>query len=75
MSKEKLTHFSPGVFVITIPDVYSRAMLFMRVQEFYESDNSRFRGKSFNLNDFIQWWAPKVYMTPLGRNYLTKYDS
>lgn len=64
--KYKLTQVKKGVFTITTPNVYDRAMLFMRVQEFYESDNPRFRGKSFNLNDFMGWWSPKVYWEDWG---------
>ena len=39
----------PNVFAVIVKDHYHRAMLFMRVQEFYESPNTEFRGKNFSI--------------------------
>jgi hypothetical protein len=32
-------------------------MLFLRVQEYYESPNPEFRGKNFNIWDYIEWYS------------------
>lgn len=47
----------PKIFAVIMPDHYSRAMTFCRVQEFYESPNPDFRGKHFNIWDFIEWYS------------------
>jgi hypothetical protein len=47
----------PKVYAVIVPDDYHRAMLFMRVQEYYESPNSNFRGKSFDIWDYIEWYS------------------
>ena len=46
-----------GIFAVKVPDHYDRAMLFMRVQEYYESPNKRFRGKDFDFFDYMRWYA------------------
>jgi hypothetical protein len=33
------------------------AMSFVRIQEFYESPNPRFRGKYFKLEDYMDWYV------------------
>lgn len=55
----KLTEVRDRVFAVTIEDGYDRAMTFMRVQEFYESPNPDFRGKHFNIWDYIEWYSRK----------------
>ena len=47
----------PNVFAVIVKDHYHRAMLFLRVQEYYESPNPEFRGKSFNIWDYIEWYS------------------
>jgi hypothetical protein len=47
----------PKVYAVTVPDNYHRPMLFMRVQEYYESPNPLFRGKSFDIWDYIEWYS------------------
>lgn len=47
----------PKVYAVVVPDDYHRAMLFMRVQEYYESPNLNFKGKSFDIWDFIEWYS------------------
>ena len=47
------------VFAVIVPDRYHRAMLFMRVQEYYESPNPKFRGKSFGIWEYIEWYSRK----------------
>jgi hypothetical protein len=47
----------PNVFAVIVKDHYHRAMLFCRVQEYYESPNPQFRGKNFNIWDYIEWYS------------------
>ena len=53
----KITEVRDRVFAVTIEDDYDRAMTFLRVQEYYESPNPEFRGKHFNIWDFIEWYS------------------
>jgi len=53
----KIEEVRPNVFAVIVKDHYHRAMLFMRVQEFYESPNEDFRGKHFNVWDYIEWYS------------------
>ena len=47
----------PNIYAVIIPDNYHKAMLFCRVQEYYESPNPKFRGKNFSIWDFIEWYS------------------
>jgi hypothetical protein len=53
----KIEEVKPNVFAVVVPDGYHRAMLFCRVQEFYESPNEDFRGKNFSIWDYIEWYS------------------
>ena len=53
----KIEEVRPNVFAVIVKDHYHRAMLFLRVQEYYESPNPEFRGKSFNIWDYIEWYS------------------
>ena len=55
--KYKINEVKPKVFAVVIEDRYDRAMTFLRVQEFYESPNKKFRGKNFNIWDYIKWYS------------------
>ena len=55
--KYKLTEVKPNVFVVVVKEKYDRAMLFCRVQEYYESPNTKFRGKNFSMWDYMKWYA------------------
>lgn len=55
--KYKITEVNPNVFAVIIKDKYDRAMTFCRVQEYYESPNSNFRGKDFSMWDYMKWYA------------------
>ena len=58
--KYDIIEIKPRVFAVVVPDRYHRAMLFMRVQEYYESPNPKFRGKkSFNIWEYIEWYSRK----------------
>lgn len=48
-----------GIFAVVVPDKYERAMLFLRFQEFYESPNPKFRGKSFDIWEYIEWYSKR----------------
>ena len=52
-----IKEIKPKVFAVIVPDRYHRAMLFMRVQEYYESPNPKFRGKSFGIWDYVEWYS------------------
>jgi len=47
----------PNIFAVIVKDHYHRAMLFCRVQEYYESPNPQFRGKNFSIWDYIEWYS------------------
>lgn len=53
----KIEEVKPNVFAVVVPDGYHRAMLFCRVQEYYESPNPQFRGKNFSIWDYIEWYS------------------
>ena len=53
----KIEEVRPNIFAVIVKDHYHRAMLFLRVQEYYESPNPEFRGKSFNIWDYIEWYS------------------
>jgi len=53
----KIKEVKPHIFSVVIEDNYDRAMTFCRVQEYYESPNPKFRGKSFNMWDYIKWYS------------------
>jgi hypothetical protein len=55
--KYKIKEVKPFIFTISVRDRYERAMLFCRVQEFYESPNVKFRNKSFSIWDYIEWYS------------------
>jgi len=53
----KIEEVRPNIFAVIVKDHYHRAMLFLRVQEYYESPNPQFRGKNFNIWDYIEWYS------------------
>lgn len=59
MIKYKIRTVREGVFALVVPDNYDRAMLFWRVQEFYESPCKKFRGGRFSVWDYAKWYAVK----------------
>lgn len=57
-SSSKLVNFSlyevaPKIYAVVAPDDYERAMLFCRVQEYYESPFPEFRGKDFCIFEYM----------------------
>jgi len=56
MVKYQLKEVLPDIFAVIIKDKYDRAMLFCRAQEYYESPNTKFRGKEFSIWDYMKWY-------------------
>ena len=50
----ELVEISPRIFALIIKDGYQRAMLFLRCQEYYESNFSEIRGKNFDLFEYME---------------------
>jgi hypothetical protein len=55
--KYKIKKVKPNIFAVIVEDSYDRAMLFCRVQEYYESANKKFRGNDFSIWDYIRWYS------------------
>lgn len=47
----------PHVYLLTFKTRYELCMSFVRIQEFYESASSKFKGKYFTLEDYIDYWS------------------
>ena len=56
----KLFEVYPKIFALVIKDDKLRSRVFLRYQEFYESDSDSFRGKSFKWNDYIKFYKEKT---------------
>jgi len=50
----------PNIFALVIKDDKLRARVFLRYQEFYESDSDSFRGKGFKWKDYIDFYKEKT---------------
>lgn len=55
--KYKIKEIRPNIFAVVVKDDYERAMLFCRVQEFYESPGVLFRDKKFSIWDYYKWYS------------------
>ena len=53
----KITQLSDRIITIESDIRYYLAMLFVRYSEYYESSNSRFKGKKFTLIDFMEYYS------------------
>lgn len=60
LSQIDLFEMYPGIFALVIKNDRLRARVFMRYQEFYESDSDTFRGKGFKWNDFVKFYKKKT---------------
>lgn len=58
--KYKVKKLTKRIIAVVVPDRYTRGMLFCRAQEFYESPNTKFRGKHFSIWDYFAWYV-KTY--------------
>ena len=56
----KLFEVYPNIFAVVIKDDKLRSRVFLRYQEFYESDSDSFRGQSFKWNDYINFYKNKT---------------
>ncbi len=57
--KYQIKEVKPNIFAVIVKDKYDRAMLFCRVQEYYESPSPKFRGKQFSIWDYMKWYDQK----------------
>lgn len=55
----KMNEVKPRIFYLDFKKQYDCNMMFLRYQEYYESPNPKFRGKSFNILDFMEWYSQK----------------
>jgi len=55
----KIKEVQPNIFAVIVKDKYDLAMLFCRAQEYYESPNKKFNGKTFDFWDYMKWYAKK----------------
>lgn len=60
LSQIKLFEMYPRVFALVIKDDYLRSRVFLRYQEFYESDSETFRGQGFKWKDFVEYYKNKT---------------
>ena len=60
LSQIELFEMYPKIFALVIKDDRLRARVFMRYQEFYESDSANFRGKGFKWSDFVKFYKEKT---------------
>ena len=60
LDKIKLFEVAPRIFAVVIKDDKLRGRVFMRYQEFYESDSDTFRGKGFKWKDFVNYYKAKT---------------
>lgn len=55
--KYKIKEYNNQIFVVIVPNRYVRAMLFLRIQEFYESKSRMFRNKRFSFWSYKEWYS------------------
>lgn len=55
----KIREVKPKIFLFEFNNYYDMCMYFLRYQEFYESPSPKFRGKSFEIFDFMKWYSLK----------------
>lgn len=60
LSQIELFEMYPKIFALVIKNDKLRARVFMRYQEFYESDSDSFRGKGFKWYDYVKHYKEKT---------------
>jgi len=55
----EIIQIKPNIFLFKFKDYYDMAMHFLRYQEYYESASPQFRGKQFEIFDFMRWYSKK----------------
>lgn len=68
LSKIRLTRLAENIYAIKIKDPILLANLFMRHQEYYESDIEEIRGQEFTMEQFVQ-----AYKTRMSNDNFTYY--
>ena len=56
----ELFEMYPKIYALVIKDDKLRARVFMRYQEFYESDSDSFRGQGFKWQDYVKFYKEKT---------------
>ena len=56
LSKNNLFKLADKIYALKIADEHLRSFIFMRVQEFYESQNPKFFQNDYQIADFIKWY-------------------
>ena len=59
MKPFKIKEVKPRVFLFEFSNNYDMCMYFLRYQEYYESASPKFRGKAFEIFDFMRWYSLK----------------
>lgn len=59
MKPFELQEIRPKIFLMAFKTRYDLAMYFLRYQEFYESPSPKYRGKKFEILDFMKWYSTK----------------
>jgi hypothetical protein len=66
--KGVVKEIKPRIYCVLVDDVYDRAMLFCRYQEFYESPYKNFRGKPFTWMEYMRFyktaWKKRTFTYP-----------
>jgi hypothetical protein len=57
LCRPQIIELTDQIIAILVKNPYDLAMLFCRVQEFYESPCRLFRGKAFSIWDYYRWYA------------------
>lgn len=57
MTAFTLSQVKPSIFLLEFQEQYDLCMFFLRYQEYYESPSPQFRGKSFQILDFMKWYS------------------
>ena len=57
--KYKVNKICKNIYVVIVPNQYDRAMLFCRIQEFYENPSEKIRNKFFSIWDFYKDYSVK----------------
>jgi len=57
----KLYQMSPSIFVVEMDNAEDLAHTFLRVQEFYESENDDFREGVFTIEEYKKWYCTQSY--------------
>lgn len=65
----KIKEVRQGIFHFDFKKSYDLCMHFLRYQEYYESPSPKFRGKQFEIFDFMRW-----YSLNFGRGLFTYTD-